>query len=152
MIQNLISMFRMAVVQFQNLRDFYSTSGGFQATILIRHKYCQGKTTQGPSQACSQVPAENYRSENRNYRNKYRSSVLPAQKPQILRKFLRICQLFNILWQRPQDQRPNSITFLWQIMDQTIRIFRICGHFKHILHSTDTIVLMYFLLLQYLYS
>ena len=70
MIQNLISMFRMAVVQFQNLRDFYSTSGGFQATILIRHKYCQGKTTQGPSQACSQVPAENYRSENRNYRNK----------------------------------------------------------------------------------
>ena len=51
MIQNLISMFRMAVVQFQNLRDFYSTSGGFQATILIRHKYCQGKTTQGPSQA-----------------------------------------------------------------------------------------------------
>ena len=70
MIQNLISMFRMAVVQFQNLRDFYSTSGGFQATILIRHKYCQGKTTQGPSQACSQVQAENYRSENRNYRNK----------------------------------------------------------------------------------
>ena len=70
MIQNLISMFRMAVVQFQNLRDFYSTSGGFQATILIWHKYCQGKTTQGPSQACSQVPAENYRSENRNYRNK----------------------------------------------------------------------------------
>ena len=70
MIQNLISMFRTAVVQFQNLRDFYSTSGGFQATILIRHKYCQGKTTQGPSQACSKVPAENYRSENRNYRNK----------------------------------------------------------------------------------
>ena len=70
MIQNLILMFRTAVVQFLNLRDFYSTSGGFQATILIRHKYCQGKTTQGPSQACSQVPAENYRSENRNYRNK----------------------------------------------------------------------------------
>ena len=70
MIQNLISMFRTAVVQFLNLRDFYSTSGGL-ATILIRRKYCQEKkTTQGPSQACSQVPAENYRSENRNYRNK----------------------------------------------------------------------------------
>ena len=83
-------------------------------------------------------PAENYRSENRNYRNKYRSSVLPAQKPQILRKFLRICQLFNILWQRPQDQRPISLAFIWQLMDQIIRFFRIYSHVKHILHSTDT--------------
>ena len=48
----------------------------------------------------------------------YRSSELPAQIPQILRKFLRICQLFKVLPQRPQDQRPNSITFIWQLMDQ----------------------------------
>ena len=91
------------------------------------------------SLARRKVPAENYRSENRNYRNKYsRSSVLPAQKPQILRKFLRICQLFNILWQRPQDQRPISLVFIWQLMDQIIRFFRIYSHVKHILHSTDT--------------
>ena len=91
------------------------------------------------SLARRKVPAENYRSENRNYRNKYsRSSVLPAQKPQILRKFLRICQLFNNLWQRPQDQRPISLAFIWQLMDQIIRFFRIYSHVKHILHSTDT--------------
>ena len=41
----------------------------------------------------------------------YRSSELPAQIPQILRKILRICQLFKVLSQRPQDQRPNSNTF-----------------------------------------
>ena len=91
MIQNLISMFRMAVVQFQNLRDFYSTSGGFQATILIQHKYCQGKTTQGPSEACSQVPTENYRSENRNYRNKQQIlqivRVTSSKYPKFYEKF-----------------------------------------------------------------
>ena len=63
--------------------------------------------------------------------------VLPAQKP-LLRKFLRICQLFNFLWQRPQDQRPISLAFIWQPMDQIIRFFRIYSHVKHILHSTDT--------------
>ena len=41
----------------------------------------------------------------------YRSSELPAQIPQILRKIVRICQLFKVLPQRPQDQRPYSITF-----------------------------------------
>ena len=63
-------------------------------------------------------PAENYRSVNRIIEiNKgvnhtfYRSSEFPAQIPQILRKFLRICQLFKVLPQRPQDQRPNSNTY-----------------------------------------
>ena len=40
-----------------------------------------------------------------------KSSELPAQTMQILRIFLRICQLFKVLSQRPQDQRPNSNTF-----------------------------------------
>ena len=49
-----------------------------------------------------------------------------------------MCQLFNVLWQRPQDQRPNFIAFIWQLMDQIIRVFSIYSHVKHILHSTDT--------------
>ena len=40
------------------------------------------------------------------------SSELPAQKRQILWKFLRICQLFKVLRTSPQYQRPNSITFI----------------------------------------
>ena len=111
------------------------TEGANIVFILFRYDCSLSSKKKGPSWA------ENYRSENRNYRNKYRSSVLPAQKPQILRKFLRICQLFNILWQRPQDQRPISLVFIWQLMDQIIRFFRIYSHVKHILHSTDTSVI-----------
>ena len=31
-----------------------------------------------------------------------------------------ICQLFKVLWTRQQDQRLNSITFIWQLMNQII--------------------------------
>ena len=123
MIHNLISMFRTAVVQFLNLRDFYSTSGGL-ATILIRRKYCQEKKQlKVPARhaARSQLKTTGRKIEIIEINNTfYRSSEFPAQIPQILRKILRICQLFKVLPQRSQDQRTNSNTFSGWLMDQSL--------------------------------
>ena len=54
-----------------------------------------------------------------------KSSEWPAQNSQILQIFFRKCRFFKIIWQSPKDQRPNSKTFKWQLMEWTFRNFTI---------------------------
>ena len=89
MLQNLISMIRTSAVQFENLWYFYRAFGGIQYSILKCNRRASNfrrrnlniilslripdKTATANSR--SQLPAENYRSENRNCRNKYRCTA-----------------------------------------------------------------------------
>ena len=65
----------------------------------------------GEWQCCILQIMINHQKNNNTVLNCDESSEWPDNKPQILQIFLRKCQLFKVLWQRPQDQRPNSNTF-----------------------------------------
>ena len=125
MTQKLISKFRTPAVQFQNLQVFsinfwQSSAYHFDAWYVQTERFDCRSLRESEEDKFARIIfycSDTYKSSiqisfltGSSYDT---SSEWPAQKPQILRKCLRICQLFNVLPQRPQGQRPNSITLIW---------------------------------------